>query len=124
MELVSELIEYAALLVEALAVMIMLVVIAVATVRWLAQSRIELHASYQRYRVLLGRALLIGLELLVAADIIRTVVVDNSLPSVLALGGLVLVRTFLSWSVSVELEGRWPWQRSRSGDVESAGRSE
>jgi uncharacterized membrane protein len=64
---------------------------------------------YARFRRVLGRGILIGLELLVAADIIRSV-------TVLAL--IVLIRTFLSWSLEVEISGRWPWQKARAGAVE------
>lgn len=67
-----------------------------------------------RYRALredLGRAIVLGLEFLIAGDIIRTVVVDPTLENVLALGLIVLVRTFLSMTLQLEVEGRWPWQR-------------
>ena len=64
----------------------------------------------------LGRAILLGLEFLVAADIINTVAIEPTLDSVIVLGGIVLIRTFLSFSLEVEIEGRWPWQRgARSG---------
>ncbi|MCD5347855.1 DUF1622 domain-containing protein [Agromyces sp. H3Y2-19a] len=66
---------------------------------------------YERFRRVLGRGILIGLELLVAADIIRTVAVTPTLESVGVLGIIVLIRTFLSWSLAVEITGRWPWQR-------------
>lgn len=65
------------------------------------------------YRGQLGRVLLLGLEILVAADIVRTVALDPSFENVAVLGLLVLVRTFLSWSIVVEIEGRWPWQPKR-----------
>lgn len=125
-EIILYWIEWASLIIEVIAVIIIVVAIINALSRYVFRVILQPQEGdhYQRLKISLGKALLLGLEILVAADIIRTVVVDNSLPSVLALGGLVLVRTFLSWSVSVELEGRWPWQRSRSGDVESAGRSE
>jgi uncharacterized membrane protein len=61
----------------------------------------------------LGRSLLIGLEILVAADIVRTVALEATLESVVILGLLVLIRTFLSWSLEVEIEGHWPWQPHR-----------
>ena len=67
---------------------------------------------YTGFRQQLGRAILLGLELLVAADIIRTVAVTPTLESVAVLAGIVLVRTFLSFSLEVELTGRWPWQQS------------
>jgi uncharacterized membrane protein len=57
----------------------------------------------------------LGLEILVAADIIRTVVLEPTLSNVLVLGLLVLIRTFLSWSLVLEIEERWPWQASHSG---------
>jgi len=66
--------------------------------------------SYRRYRQGLGRAILLGLEFLVAGDIIRTVAISPTFRSVGVLAAIVLVRTFLSFSLEVELEGRWPWQ--------------
>ncbi|RKH12231.1 MULTISPECIES: DUF1622 domain-containing protein [unclassified Corallococcus] len=61
----------------------------------------------------LGSAILLGLELLVAADIIRTVAESPTLQQVLILGLIVLIRTFLSFTLEVEIEGRWPWQQGR-----------
>ena len=61
----------------------------------------------------LGRAILLGLEFLVAADIINTVAIEPSLESVAILGGIVLIRTFLSFSLEVEIEGRWPSERHK-----------
>jgi uncharacterized membrane protein len=63
------------------------------------------------FRSSLGRAILLGLEFLVAADIINTVAVRPTLLSVAVLAGIVIIRTFLSFSLEVEIEGRWPWQR-------------
>ncbi len=70
---------------------------------------------YRQLRHDLGQRILLGLELLVAADIIRTVAVDPTLENVLVLGLIVLIRTFLSMALQVELEGRWPWQRPGQG---------
>jgi uncharacterized membrane protein len=70
----------------------------------------ERGSAYRRLRNLSARILLLGLELLVAADIVRTVALEPSLNSVAVLGLLVVIRTFLSWSLIVEIEGRWPWQ--------------
>ena len=67
--------------------------------------------SYIRLRSTLGRAILLGLELLVAADIIDTVAVEPSFASLGILAGIILIRTFLSLSLEVEIEGRWPWCR-------------
>ena len=73
---------------------------------------------YGRFRRFLGRSILLGLELLVAADIIRTVAITPSLESVGVLALIVLIRTFLSWSLELEITGRWPWQKesSKAGD--------
>jgi uncharacterized membrane protein len=71
-------------------------------------------SRYQRYRQDLGRAILLGLEVLVAADIVRTVAFTPTKHSVLVLGLIVAIRTFLSWSLALELDGRWPWQRTHS----------
>lgn len=69
--------------------------------------------AYERARRNVGRAILLGLELLIIADIVLTITVDPTLQSALALGLIVLVRTFLSFSLEVELEGTLPWRRSR-----------
>lgn len=66
--------------------------------------------ALQRYRANLGMAILLGLELLIAADIIDTIALPLTFESVGLLAGIVLIRTFLSWSLEVEIEGRWPWQ--------------
>ena len=63
------------------------------------------------FRSDLGRTILLGLEFLVAADIIATVAIEPTLESLAVLAGIVLIRTFLSFSLEVEIEGRWPWQR-------------
>ena len=68
--------------------------------------------AYERYRANLGRGILLGLELLVGADIIATVTSPLTLESVGLLGLIVLIRTFLSFSLETEIEGRWPWRRS------------
>ncbi len=70
--------------------------------------------GYKDFRLQLVRALLLGLEVLVASDIIRTVAVSPSLSSVAILAAIVLIRTFLSWSLILESEGRWPWQRTNA----------
>ena len=67
--------------------------------------------AYDAFRRQLGRSILLGLEFLVAADIIRTVAVEPTLQSVGVLAGIVLIRTFLSFSLELEITGRWPWQK-------------
>lgn len=76
----------------------------------LLTRRADAAQAYSQLRQGLGRAILIGLEFLVAADIIRSVAIDPTFVSVGVLGLLVVVRTFLNWSLEVEITGRWPWQ--------------
>ena len=76
---------------------------------------------YRSYRQLLGRSILLGLELLVAADIIRTVAVTPTFESVGVLAIIVLIRTFLSFSLELEITGRWPWQKQPAGEAAPAG---
>jgi uncharacterized membrane protein len=78
-------------------------------------------SPYRVYRQQIGRAILLGLEFLVAADIIRTVAVDPTFSSVGVLAIIVAVRTFLSFTLDVELEGRWPWQERRREAARSSG---
>lgn len=75
-------------------------------------------AAYKALRSNLGRSILLGLELLVAADIINTVAIEPTLQSLAILAGIVLIRTFLSFSLEVEIEGRWPWQ-AKTGSSET-----
>ncbi len=112
-ETIHQLIEWAALGIEILAAAVILatvVIIAVTrgTVRFL--FKLEHVGAYDSYKHQLGKGLLLGLELLVAADVVRTVAFEATLQNVAVLGLLVVVRTFLSWSMLVEMEGRWPWQ--------------
>ena len=75
-------------------------------------KRVRLEDAIGRFRSDLGRSILLGLEFLVAADIISTVVIDLSLESVASLAGIVFIRTLLSFSLEAEIDGRWPWQRA------------
>ena len=100
----------AAQTVEALAVVIMVIFILAGTALWLVHPGRLIGAAYKQYRVVLARSLQVGLELLVAADIIRTVMIEASLANLAFLAGLVVVRTLLGWTLAVEVEGRWPWQ--------------
>ncbi|MEX2470982.1 MAG: DUF1622 domain-containing protein [Gemmatimonadota bacterium] len=70
---------------------------------------------YTRYRANLGRAILLGLEFLIAGDIIATILVEPTLQSVGSLGLIVLIRTFLSFSLEAEIEGHLPWRRHEKG---------
>ena len=102
-------------------VAVVVVGILVATVRFVRQARsrdTNREAAYRNYRQGIGRAILLGLEFLVAADIIRTVAVAPTFRSAGVLAIIVLIRTFLNMAlqVEVELEGRWPWQRRLASD--------
>lgn len=90
----------------------------------IGRVRQEDGGAYEFFRRRLGRAILLGLEFLVAADIIRTVAVTPSGESVAVLGGIVLIRTFLSFSLQLEVTGAWPWQqRSVAAADKTQGRS-
>jgi uncharacterized membrane protein len=100
--------------IELLAVAIIVLAIFGATGRYLWQRLRRAGTAYEDYRHAVARALLLGLEILVAADVIRTVALEPTLASLTALGLLVVIRTFLSWSLVLEIEGRWPWQRPKA----------
>ena len=76
--------------------------------------------AYSDLRRDLGKTILVGLELLVAADIISSVAINPTFVTIGVLGLIVLIRTFLSWSLEVEVNGRWPWQSSRSPNEDSS----
>jgi uncharacterized membrane protein len=106
-------IEWAALVIELLAVTVIVsavVIVAVqrGTVRYIFQLGDK--GGSESYKHQLGKSLLVGLELLVAADVIRTVALEPTVKDVAVLGLLVAVRTFLSWSLSAEIDRRWSWQ--------------
>ena len=106
-----EIVELISLAIDVIGVLVILLGLAIAVWRFLA-SRAKETAGYHQFRQDLGRGILLGLEFLVAADIVRTVAVEPTLEGVLVLGLIVLVRTFLSMALQVELEGHWPWQRA------------
>ncbi len=110
---VSEWIEILAIAVIAASIVIALVV----GVR--TALAVDALAGVEAVKRQIGRGLLLGLDLLIAADIIRTVTLEPTLENVAALGLLVVVRTFLSWSLVVELSGRWPWELDRMGTRET-----
>jgi uncharacterized membrane protein len=112
-------VEYAALFIEVLAVGIIVAATFAALGRYLIHHFIRRTEEdhYHQLKVSLGRALLLGLEVLVAADIIRTVALELTLESVSVLGLLVLIRTFLSWALVVEIDGHWPWRRTTHGNL-------
>ncbi len=119
---VRELVHTAVLAMEVVAVLVIVAGLAVGLIRYGAgvvrpEGRTE---AYHRFKVWMGRTLLLGLEILVAADVVNTVALQPTTDNVIALGLLVVIRTFLGWSLVVEIEGRWPWQQRH----ESAGAAE
>jgi uncharacterized membrane protein len=110
-------VEAALALIEGIAIAIIVIAVLWGTFRFLGhivRKNLTAEQRYTQYRHGLGRALLIGLEIMVVADIIRTVILEFTLSNMAILALLILLRTFLSWSLEVEMEGRWPWQ-SRNG---------
>jgi len=112
-ETVRGAIEWAALGIEVLGALVIVagvlrVAITRGTIRFL--FKLEEPGAYGSYKQQMGRSLLLGLEFLVAGDVVRTVALEPTLLNVSVLGLLVLVRTFLSWTLAVEIEGHWPWQ--------------
>jgi uncharacterized membrane protein len=85
-----------------------------ATIRGLVEFGQRRPDAFQRMRVYVGKALQLGLEFLVAADIINTVTVTPTRDGLLLLGFLIVLRTFLSWSITVEIDGCWPWQVAKN----------
>ncbi len=115
METFTNVVESVGLVIDGLGVLVIVLGLLVAVTRFVWTGR-QAADPYHRLRQDLGRGILLGLELLVAADIIRTVAVAPTLESVSVLGLIVLIRTFLSMALQVELEGRWPWQRPHTPD--------
>ena len=107
-----EVVEVIGLIIDAAGVLIIVAGLVLATFRF-AAAQAKDQSRYHQFRLDLGRGILLGLEFLVAADIIRTVAVTPTLDGVVVLGLIVLIRTFLSMALQVELEGRWPWQRAQ-----------
>jgi uncharacterized membrane protein len=114
-ETIRHAIEVSASLIEAIAVAVILIAVVHGTARYLFHLQSRPKDAYGAYKRYLGKALLLGLEFLVAADIVRTVALEPTMINVAILAILVVVRTFLSWSLVVELEGRWPWQIQPNG---------
>jgi uncharacterized membrane protein len=96
--------------VEAMGVLLILCSFLWASVSFVVHAREQVSNRYERYKLALGRALSLGLEFLVAADVIKTVTTAPSFTNIGVLAAVIVTRTFLSWSLAVEMEGRWPWQ--------------
>jgi uncharacterized membrane protein len=111
-QLLNEFLHTSSLIMEFLGVAVIVLGALVATgyffYIWL-KSR-DFAASFSQYRLSVARGILLGLEFLVAADIIGTVLVDPTLTNVAILGLIVLIRTFLSYSLEIEIHGKLPWR--------------
>ncbi|HVO98387.1 MAG TPA: DUF1622 domain-containing protein [Bryobacteraceae bacterium] len=121
MTYLREWIEAATMGIEALAVAIMVTFILVGTGRWLLNSPQGIEKGYDRYRFVVGKSMQVGLELLVAADIIRTVALDATLYNIAVLGALIVVRTLIAWTLAVEVEGHWPWRETKEAGPDPQG---
>lgn len=117
MEIFSAAVEAIGLMIDAVGVLVIVAGLIYATYRYFSVPSGD-QDPFVRLRQDLGRGILLGLEFLVAADIIRTVAVDPTLENVAVLGLIVLIRTILSMALQVELEGHWPWQKtSQQGEL-------
>lgn len=114
----TEVIEIVGKVIDAAGVAAIVIGALVATTAAIAKLIRKEVSVYVPYRRALGRSILLGLELLVAADIIRTVAITPTLESVAVLAGIVLIRTFLSFSLELEISGRWPWQKKPDGTAD------
>lgn len=112
MDYLLSFIEPAAAILELAGVAAVMIGALVSTVRYFLWLRRGFGEAYNQFRMQLARSILLGLEFLVAADIVRTVAIHPSLENVAVLGLIVLIRTFLSFSLEMEVSGRWPWQRA------------
>ncbi|MBM7471277.1 DUF1622 domain-containing protein [Subtercola frigoramans] len=116
----QEIIEIAASVIEGAGVAIILLGAAWSSVVAILHALRREPLVYKQYRRMLGQSILLGLEFLVAADIVRTVAVTPTLESVAVLAAIILIRTFLSLSLELEITGRWPWQSGKATDPVSA----
>ena len=118
-ETVTEFAEIAGNSLKLAGLMAILIGTAYAAVRYVIRIVQGDPQAYPKVRAELGRGILLGLEVIVAADIVDTLLLDPTFDAVGALGLLVLVRTGLSWALSVEIDGYWPWQKWRTKRIEA-----
>lgn len=110
----SDIISVAGYAIEGIGVLVIIVGMLIASLQFLRHVRPNAEQAYRGYRRQLARSIILGLEFLIAGDIIRTVVVENTLSNVTVLGLIILIRSFLSVTLHLEVEGRWPWQEAPS----------
>jgi uncharacterized membrane protein len=115
----TEAVENIGKVVDAIGIAIVVIGSLVALLPYLVRSLMgeDQTTAYPQVRQNLGRAILLGLEFLVAGDIIRTVASSPTFTSVGVLGAIVVIRTLLSWALELEVTGEWPWRRGREGKV-------
>ena len=111
---VVQIIEMVSMGIEFIGVAIIMLAFLYAMIRAITHWGQKKNNAYDRLRVFIGKALQLGLEFLVAADVIRTVLIKPTMEPLLALGLLIVVRTILSWSITVDIEGCWPWQVAKN----------
>lgn len=117
--LFTDSIQHLILGIELVGVGVILAGFLVSTVEWLrGLGRVDTHTAYLAYRRRSVRGLILGLEFLVAADIIRTIIIDYTLDSLLMLGLIVLIRSFLVFALHLEIEGRLPWKQAEAEEAE------
>lgn len=110
---VKELIEITALVIEVIGILVLVIGTFLAMGRYAFKLQGENIRSFQKIREEIGRSILLGLEILIAADIIATVVYDAQMDQILKLGLIILIRTFLSFTLEVEIEGKLPWKQEK-----------
>ena len=114
-EIIIEALTVVAKLLEIIGAIILVLGFIIATIRWFRQSVLDREANaVSTYRRALGRTILIGLELLVAATIIKTITVKPTIEGMGLLVFMVAIRTTLGWATFLEMNGRWPWQAPRT----------
>ncbi len=112
-EHILQYLEQAGVAISLFAVAVIIVGFALAAARYTFGFRkVDLDQNFQQFKIQLGRALILGLELLVLADVIETITVKPTFQSLGVLALIVVVRTVVSWTLTLETEGRWPWQKS------------
>jgi len=110
----AEIISIAGYSIEAVGVLVVIVGSCISSIVFIRTFRnLPEGIAYRTYRRQLGRSIILGLEFLIAGDIIRTVVVADTIENVAILGLIILIRSFLSVTLHLEVEGRWPWQTEK-----------
>lgn len=117
----TEVISVLALGTEAVGVLVMLVGAGYSSVIFMRHfNRVPEGVAYHTFRRQLGRSIILGLEFLIAGDIMQTIIVAATWQNVAVLGLIILIRTFLSMTLHLEIEGRWPWEQAASNGPGSA----